>query len=108
MREGQVFNGRIIQINFDINFFINDNWGFGNVFKKRFILRFELYSGDDFLFKDFTKPQVAAFFGMIDGSIPKRSSLKKKCITNLFVLDMINSYKGWRHFKGLPTRGQRT
>ncbi len=40
--------------------------------------------------------------------VPKDSSLKKRKLLNIFFLDIINSYKGWRHSHGLPVRGQRT
>jgi hypothetical protein len=29
-------------------------------------------------------------------------------ILHVFLLDIITSYRGWRHYKGLPVRGQRT
>lgn len=32
----------------------------------------------------------------------------KKTTINIFFLDFIQSYKGWRHSKGFPCRGQRT
>lgn len=35
-------------------------------------------------------------------------SQKFRKIFNLFILDFTLSYKGWRHFKGLPVRGQRS
>lgn len=40
--------------------------------------------------------------------IPKDSDLKKRKLLNIFFLDLIASYKGWRHGHGLPVRGQRT
>lgn len=40
--------------------------------------------------------------------IPKDSDFKKRKLLNIFFLDLINCYKGWRHGRGLPVRGQRT
>jgi hypothetical protein len=40
--------------------------------------------------------------------IPYSKSLKKKRLINIYYLDLISSYRGWRHSKGLPVRGQRT
>ncbi len=39
---------------------------------------------------------------------PNKCSLKKKYTMNIFMLDIINTYRGFRHSVGLPTRGQRT
>lgn len=33
---------------------------------------------------------------------------KLQYIRNIALLDLILCYRGWRHFKGLPLRGQRT
>ena len=35
-------------------------------------------------------------------------NLKKKQLLNIYFLDLTSTYKGWRHLKGLPARGQRT
>ena len=35
-------------------------------------------------------------------------SFKEKNITNIYILDLLCTYKGWRHSRGLPVRGQRT
>lgn len=39
---------------------------------------------------------------------PYENSNKLFKLSNLFINDMLLTYKGWRHFKGLPVRGQRT
>jgi len=39
---------------------------------------------------------------------PVGHSLKQKQIINIVILDLINSYKGWRHLRGLPVKNQRT
>ena len=39
---------------------------------------------------------------------PVPIALQKKHTLNVYVLDMIQSYKGVRHARGLPCRGQRT
>jgi len=40
--------------------------------------------------------------------IPLNKSIKRRCLVNIYFLDLISTYKGWRHSKGLPVRGQRT
>lgn len=41
-------------------------------------------------------------------TVPRKTSLKRRLLLNLIVLDVITCYRGWRHYKGLPVRGQRT
>ncbi len=40
--------------------------------------------------------------------VPENKELKRKMVFNVFILDLINSYRGLRHAFGLPVRGQRT
>lgn len=40
--------------------------------------------------------------------IPFHKDFKKREHLNILFLDLINSYRGHRHLRGLPTRGQRT
>lgn len=39
---------------------------------------------------------------------PKNRSMQRRTLVNIYFLDFINSYRGYRHVFGLPTRGQRT
>jgi ribosomal protein S13 len=48
------------------------------------------------------------FFSLINGLIPKNGSLSNVLLINIIFLDITYSYKGWRHFFGLPVNGQRT
>jgi ribosomal protein S13 len=86
--------------------FIKNNSGLSMKLKNLIVLRYELLG--DILLKDLNKYQWDFFLNFIYKIIPKKHNLKRRLISNLFVLDLINSYKGWRHFKGLPVRGQRT
>ena len=106
IREGQVFNGKIVNSNLSLDEFIKNNSGLSLKLKKLIVLRYELL--DDIVLKDLNKHQWDFFLNFIYKIIPKKHNLKRRLISNLFVLDLINSYKGWRHFKGLPVRGQRT
>jgi len=40
--------------------------------------------------------------------VPLNKSIKDRFLLNIFYLDLIMSYRGWRHSRGLPVRGQRT
>lgn len=40
--------------------------------------------------------------------VPLNKTLQKKRLIYIYFLDLISSYRGWRHSRGLPVRGQRT
>lgn len=37
-----------------------------------------------------------------------RESLKLRLLVNIYLLELLGTYRGWRHARGLPVRGQRT
>lgn len=45
---------------------------------------------------------------LLDVIIPANKCIKDRFLLNIFFLDLVISYRGWRHTKGLPVRGQRT
>ena len=45
---------------------------------------------------------------LLDLVIPVNKTLKKKRLINIYFLDFIGSYRGYRHSFGLPVNGQRT
>ncbi len=54
------------------------------------------------------KKNYKFFNKKIYNMFPVPIALQKKHTLNVYVLDMIQSYKGVRHSRGLPCRGQRT
>ena len=54
---------------------------------------------------DFKWRAVELFF---NDFFPQDNLYKSKLEVNIFYLDLISTYRGWRHSKGLPVRGQRT
>jgi small subunit ribosomal protein S13 len=59
--------------------------------------------------KDLTEAEVASIRKAIDeAQIPVEGELKRIVSQNVKRLIDIKSYKGFRHKKGLPVRGQRT
>lgn len=58
--------------------------------------------------KEFKTSKTILIYKLLISVVPENKSLKKKMVFNIFVLDLINSYKGLRHAFGLPVRGQRT
>lgn len=57
--------------------------------------------------KDLTESELSALRGIID-EYPVEGDLRREVSLNLKRLKEINCYRGIRHKKGLPVRGQRT
>lgn len=58
--------------------------------------------------KDLTDPEIAAIQKEISSNYTVEGELRKEIMLNIKRLQEINSYRGLRHKKGLPVRGQRT
>ncbi|EKD48529.1 MAG: hypothetical protein ACD_64C00264G0007 [uncultured bacterium] len=57
---------------------------------------------------DLTDHEVVAIQKVITASYPVEGELRKEVTLNIKRLQEIGSYRGLRHKKGLPVRGQRT
>ncbi len=58
--------------------------------------------------KDLTEPEVQALREIIDRSYTVEGDLRSRVTMNIKRLMDIRSYRGLRHRRGLPVRGQRT
>jgi len=58
--------------------------------------------------RDLTEAQVAKIREVIDRAHTVEGDLRREVAMNIKRLQEIGSYRGLRHRKGLPTRGQRT
>ena len=58
--------------------------------------------------RDLTEPQVAKIREIIDRGYTVEGDIRREIALNIKRLQEIGSYRGLRHRKGLPTRGQRT
>lgn len=58
--------------------------------------------------KDLTEEQLSKIANIIDKFYVIEGHLRRQVAQNIQRLRKINSYRGIRHSKGLPTRGQRT
>jgi len=58
--------------------------------------------------KDLSDHEVGAIQKEITASYPAEGELRKEVTLNIKRLQEIGAYRGLRHKKGLPTRGQRT
>lgn len=73
-----------------------------NIFEKRL----ELFSW--LMITDLDTAQHIAFLNVFYRIVPQGQCLRNRRLSNIFFLNVINSYRGWRHSRGLPVRGQRT
>jgi len=62
----------------------------------------------DIRVRNLTDEQVTLIQKEITGNYVIEGALKKKCAMDIRRLQEIDSYRGLRHKKGLPVRGQRT
>ena len=60
------------------------------------------------LAKELTPPEVSRLKGAIDGKFSVEGDLRREISGHIKRLKDIQAYRGIRHIKGLPTRGQRT
>jgi len=58
--------------------------------------------------RDLTEPQVAKIREIIDREFTVEGDLRREVALNIKRLQEIGSYRGLRHRRGLPLRGQRT
>lgn len=61
-----------------------------------------------FYMKDLTKVQLSSIANHIRTHYKTGQKIESDILINIRALMKISSYKGIRHFKGLPLRGQRT
>lgn len=108
MREGKKINGYVFYSSYSISdfFFKHSCYGFS---KKLFnILLLRLENRVEKKTKDLKTSQLITIYKILLNVVPDNKVLKKKMIFNIFMLDLVNSYRGLRHAFGLPVRGQRT
>jgi small subunit ribosomal protein S13 len=58
--------------------------------------------------KDLTEDELAKIIGVLDRSYLVEGALRRNQQQNIARLREINSYRGYRHKRSLPVRGQRT
>jgi len=101
-----VYNSKLFFEDVTVNSFIKNNFGLKNFFilnlQKRLEKKYFLQIND---LDNFEKE---IFYLYIFKIIPNNSDIFKKKLFNIMILDSLTTYKGWRHFKSLPVRGQRT
>jgi len=101
-----LFNGRIIDSNESVYSNVINNYGLKNNLLFLLNLRFE--SNINRKLKDLQTHELNVFLDHCYNIVPKNYSIFNRKLFNIVMLDTVGSYRGWCHFRGLPTRGQRT
>lgn len=78
----------------------------GRFTSKKFEERFESYKNTPL--KNHEEYKLKILENFFTELLPFLANFKSQVEVNILILDLINSYRGWRHSKGLPLRGQRT
>ena len=107
MKGGKFFNNKQIFFNFKLNDFLEKKI---DGFKKNNIKFFEqrLEMSTNLSINIYKNSKWLILNNLLDSIIPNNKNLKKKRLVNIYFLDFISSYRGYRHSFGLPVHGQRT
>lgn len=108
MREGKKINGFVFYSSYSVSDFFFKNMCYGFSKKLYNILTSRLENRIDVKVKDLKTSKLLTIYKLLLNIVPENKNLKKKMVFNIFMLDLVNSYRGLRHAFGLPVRGQRT
>lgn len=106
MREGNVFNGVLYQRDDNLFQILKRSYGFKKIVIKKLIERLETKS--EYLNSFRSGSFYAPTHQFLQKLLPRKGLISKRYLLNIYILDLISSYRGWRHSRGLPVRGQRT
>ncbi|MCR5637423.1 MAG: 30S ribosomal protein S13 [Lachnospiraceae bacterium] len=81
-------------------------YGIGRVSSNKILEKAEV--NPDTRVKDLTDDEVAKISKVIDDTMMVEGDLRRETALNIKKLQEIGSFRGIRHRKGLPVRGQRT
>lgn len=109
MGEGKKINGNVFHLSLTLSefFFKNHPYGFSN--KLYFLLESRLETRiKTTKIRNLKTSKLLMLYKIFNSIVPPKKELNKRMIYNIFILDLINTYRGLRHSLGLPVRGQRT
>lgn len=106
MQNKFIFNGRILDSNDSVYSNIILNYGFKNKFIKLLQSRFEFNL--QLKMKDLKNHELNILLDNCYSIVPKNCNIFDRKLFNIVMLDSLGSYRGWCHFRGIPSRGQRT
>ncbi len=81
-------------------------YGIGRVTSNRILAQAEV--NPDTRVRDLTDEEVARIRDIIDSTVTVEGDLRREIALNIKRLQEIGCYRGIRHRKGLPVRGQKT
>lgn len=81
-------------------------YGIGNTLSKKILKNAEVEPGK--LAKDLTAQEINKLREYIEKNFKIEGDLRRQTMVNIKRLKDIGSWRGFRHIKGLPVRGQRT
>lgn len=107
MKGGKFFNGKQIFYNFKLNDFLDKGTeGFKGCKIIQLEQRLEMLK--KYSVSLYKNSKWLVLNNLLDRIVPEGKTLKKRKLINIYLLDFIGSYRGYRHSFGLPVRGQRT
>lgn len=101
-----LFNGKLIEPDESIYYNIYNSYGLNFFFLK--LIEQRLESNVNKKLKFFKGYEWEIFLNFCYNLVPNDTSIFNRKLLNIVILDSVSSYRGWCHFRGLPTRGQRT
>ena len=107
MNGGDFFNNKQIFYNFKLLNFLDKNLD-GISYSYITFLEKRLEVSSKYYINDYQNSRWYVLFKLLYTIIPENKNLKKQRLINIYFLDLIFSYRGYRHSFGLPVRGQRT
>lgn len=99
------FDQNLSNSNPSVNTFLQNTYGLNKSYKKYIMQRFESPKLD-YVFSSTCDSFI--ILRILRTFISRNFNAKSADIYNLLLLYNINTYRAWRHVRGLPTRGQRT
>jgi ribosomal protein S13 len=101
-----VYNSILFYEDIQLKLFTKNNFGLKNEFLKSLKKRLETNELDNL--NKYNEYEKELFYIFIYKIIPENGEVFRRKFFNILMLDVLTTYRGWRHFRGLPTRGQRT
>lgn len=87
-------------------FFGAKTYGAGPAHIRFYLRRFERFTYSKI--RALSEEGQQAFLRNVHRTIPRAANVKDKHSVAILFLDLVQTYKGWRHLRGLPANGQRT
>lgn len=99
-------NGITFNFSKNLDSFFRNNFGFHEHWRHNFTNRLEIST--NLLLREFSSSKFSSLLLLFYSFVPKNRSFTGRHLLNIYFLDLICCYRGFRHFLGLPVRGQRT